>query len=131
MSQDEIPDNLRTLINEQLDSVVQVEVLLLLHAQPAREFSAAAVARELRIEAAGAEAQLQHLRAGGMLESTPAGGYRYAARAPALAAAVGELARAYADRRVTVISLIYSKPRTDQVRTFADAFRLRKDKGNG
>jgi len=131
VSQDEIPDNLRTLINEQLDSVVQVEVLLLLHGQPAREFDAAAVARELRIEATGAEVQLAHLRAGGMLESTPAGGYRYAARAAAVCAAVGELARAYVDRRVTVISLIYSKPRADQVRTFADAFRLRKDKGNG
>ena len=39
---------------------------------------------------------------------------------------VGSLEKVYEERRVSVITLIYSKP-VDKVRTFADAFRLRKD----
>ena len=40
--------------------------------------------------------------------------------------AVAGLAREYAARRVTVIGLIFSKP-VDKIRSFADAFRLRRD----
>ena len=46
---------------------------------------------------------------------------------PELDQAVVRLAKDYAERRVTVITLIFSKP-VDKLRTFADAFRLRKDK---
>jgi len=35
----------------------------------------------------------------------------------------------YADRRVTVIGLIFSKP-VDKIRSFADAFRIRKDRSD-
>ena len=38
---------------------------------------------------------------------------------------MNELARCYADRRVTVIKQIFS-PRSDPVRSFADAFNLRR-----
>jgi hypothetical protein len=41
------------------------------------------------------------------------------------AAAVGDLAATYAERRVAVITLIASRP-MDNVRAFSDAFRLRK-----
>jgi hypothetical protein len=47
-----------------------------------------------------------------------------------LDAAVAQLARDYAERRVTIITLIFSKP-VDKLRSFADAFRLRKDNPNG
>jgi hypothetical protein len=43
---------------------------------------------------------------------------------------VNDLARAYAERRVNVIALIFSKPATS-LRHFADAFRLRKDRSDG
>ena len=36
------------------------------------------------------------------------------------------LDRAYAERRVTVINLIFSKP-IDKLRSFADAFRIKKE----
>jgi hypothetical protein len=39
---------------------------------------------------------------------------------------LGTLADLYAERRVAVISEIYSNP-VSKVKTFADAFRLRKD----
>jgi hypothetical protein len=51
-------------------------------------------------------------------------GWRYAADGE-LAAAVDDLAAAYATRRFTVVELIFTNP-SDQATAFADAFRIRK-----
>lgn len=132
MSEQDIGQDVRALIADQIDSVVQLEVLLLLHADPARSWQAADIARELRIEVNSAGDQLDLLCARGLLQSDDASprNYRYGPRTPALERAVPALARAYAERRVTVINLIYSKP-ADALRSFADAFRIRKEETNG
>ena len=139
--QEEIPPEVRAFIAGYLDSVVQLETLLMLHAAPDKAWQADDVARELRIDRAWAEGQLDALNQQGLLVSGDAGGatgdatggggadrhYRYGPAAAATRAAVDGLARAYAERRVTVISLIFAKP-ADSLRAFSDAFRLRKDK---
>ncbi|MGC4076081.1 MAG: hypothetical protein QM702_03425 [Rubrivivax sp.] len=56
--------------------------------------------------------------------------YRFGTSPAELATVVDRLARLYAGRRVSIIALIYSKP-TDTLRTFADAFRFRKDGRDG
>jgi hypothetical protein len=132
LSNDEIAQDVRKFLHDHIESVVQLEVLLLLHANPAADFAAADVARELRIDGAYADAQLVNLTVRGMLRPIGAAAYRYAPGTPELDASIAGLARAYADRRVSVIGLVYSKPPpTDPVRSFADAFRLRKEKGDG
>jgi hypothetical protein len=132
VSESEIPQEIRRLLAEHIESVVQVEILLLLHADPARARTAQDVARELRIDPTYAQTELANLSVRGMLRPTDksAGAYQYAPASPQMDAAVNGLAKAYADRRVTVIGLVYSKP-PDQIRSFADAFRLRKEKGDG
>jgi hypothetical protein len=45
-------------------------------------------------------------------------------------AVIGEVANAYASHRVTIIGLIFSKP-TSTLKTFADAFRIRKEPNDG
>ena len=127
--QEEIPSEVRAFIAEYLDSVVQLETLLMLHAAPDKGWQADDLARELRIDRAWAEGQLAGLCQQGLLTHGQAGGvaeYRYAPAA-AVRGAVDGLAKAYAERRVTVISLIFAKP-ADSLRAFSDAFRLRKDK---
>ena len=128
--QDELPPDVRAFIAEYLDSVVQLETLLMLHAAPGREWDADDVARDLRIDRAWADGQLVGLCEQGLAVRSDAGEgrrYRYAPAAAAAGAAVDGLARAYAERRVTVISLIFAKP-ADSLRAFSDAFRIRKDK---
>jgi hypothetical protein len=44
--------------------------------------------------------------------------------------AIAGLAQAYTDRRVSVITLIFSKP-VDKLRSFTDAFKLRRDDPRG
>lgn len=129
MSDPQIPQEVQTFIADHIESVVQLEVLLLLHANTQRVFSAADIGRELRIDPAWAAEQLINLCSRGVLTCTNATDslYRYGPRKPEMSQAVNGLARAYADRRVTIIGLIFSKP-VDKIRSFADAFRLRKDK---
>ena len=124
-----ISQEVRALLLERIDSVVQLELLLLLQGSPDRAWTAADVAQQLRIDPSWTTGQLGELVSRGLLAPSAdvAGAFRYAPASPQLDLAVVQLARDYAERRVTVITLIFSKP-VDKLRTFADAFRLRKDK---
>jgi hypothetical protein len=63
-------------------------------------------------------------------QSGPEPQYQFAPVDPAIAPAVAALAGLYATHRVSIISMIFSKP-ADRLRSFADAFRFRKDKNDG
>ena len=62
------------------------------------------------------------LRAAGLLDEA----LRYAPASEELRRHVATLATAYDERPVTLVRLIYAL-RDDKIRSFADAFRLRKD----
>jgi hypothetical protein len=68
------------------------------------------------------------LRLQGLLQATEAEEptFRYAPGSEALDGTVRRLAVAYAERRVSVVGIIAAKP-MDNVRAFADAFRIRKE----
>jgi hypothetical protein len=53
--------------------------------------------------------------------------YVYRPESAELARLVDKLAEMYRERRVAVITAVYTKP-IDKIRSFADAFRLRKEK---
>ena len=127
-----LPADVAAFIADHIDSVVQLEILLLLQAVPGKNFAAAELAKHLAVDAAWADAQLADLGTRGLLACTsdPQPAYRYAPRTSDIDGAVKGLARAYADRRVSVISAIFSKP-SEQIRSFADAFRLRKEGPRG
>jgi len=127
----DLPPALRAFIVDSIGSVVQLEALLLLR-RSGSEWTLEALRRELRIERDGAAAQLDALVSAGLAAASAGGepAYRYAPASAERRRLVDELAAAYEDRRVTVIGVIYSKP-ADTIRTFADAFRLRKDEDDG
>lgn len=123
-----LPDDVRHFISENISSVAKLEVLLLLRAQRDKEWTAEGVAKELAMSPEVMETHLQELLARGLLtvaDTTPRS-YRYGARTAELDRLANELATIYQARRVSVITHIYSEP-VDKVRTFADAFRLRKE----
>lgn len=132
MHASDLPEEMRRFIAHHIESVEQLEILLLLHGQPGRDWSAEAVARELRIASESAGERMEDMVNDGLLKrrtGSPAE-YRYAPDNMGLDDAVRSLEAAYTKRRVTVINLIYSKP-IDKIRTFADAFRIRKDDDHG
>src|SRR5688572_15327976 len=132
MANDELPETVQAFVASHIDSAVQLELLLLLHRTRGTSWDPSRVATELKIDAGWAASQLARLREQGLLRCSaqPPLVYEYGPGTADLDEAVAALATAYADRRVSVISLIYSKP-TDNLRAFADAFRLRKERPDG
>jgi hypothetical protein len=127
-----IPNRVKAFVAGQIDSVVRLEILLLLRERAVEEFSAEGVAAALRIDPAWAAPHLSELRAQGLLTCTDGAvpRYRYGPGSDELREVIDELARCYAERRVSMTALIFSKP-PDALRSFADAFRLRKDRTEG
>jgi hypothetical protein len=121
-----IPQEVRDFISAHIASVEQLEVLLLLRREASRSWTGAEVARELRLNAESTTARLEDLHARGLIEHEGSGSYRFS-RDGSVIRVVGELARSYADARVSVINLIFSKP-VDKLRSFADAFKFRGGK---
>lgn len=113
-------------IAEHIDAAEQLEILLLLHREPEKQWTARDVSQAIYTVPASATLRLEALSASGFAASTggadPA--YRYAPRTEQLGAQVDSLAQAYRKDRVAVIKLIFNKP-PDPVQSFADAFRLR------
>jgi hypothetical protein len=110
-----------------IDSIEKLEVLLLLRNRSERPWTATEVALELRITEASSSARLADLTASGLLVSdrgTPPA-YRFSPASSEDVRSVLELAAAYSERRVSVITFIFSKPQ-ERVRGFADAFLLKK-----
>lgn len=114
----------RTFVRRYIDSVEQVEVLLILRANQARSWSVDEISAILRSSPHSIGARLSGLTALGLAGGNPNEGYRYAATG-ANDAAIEELEREYGERRFSVIEMIFTKP--DPARSFADAFRIRAE----
>lgn len=127
-----LSEEIKKFIIEQINSLEQLEILLLLHSHPEREWTAQEVSQELRLSQTSVVDRLADLQSRGLLTAREDSAllYQYQPQKPELRATVDSLARLYPDYRVTVINLIFSKP-LDKIQTFADAFKLRKDKDNG
>jgi hypothetical protein len=128
MPQD-LPEELRRFIGEHFSSIVQLELLLLLAGDGGKSWSADEVAKNLYIAPEAALGFLEGLRAQGLCQ--PTGDvperYRFAPSKPEWEQLTRDLAALYKERRVTIINLIYAGP-AEKFQSFADAFRLRKDK---
>src|SRR4051794_27015860 len=98
---------------------MQLEMLLLIAAEPQRAWTAKDLAELLRIDPAWVDSQLRAMGGGGLVaqQPDPAAAFRFEPRSAELSQAVDALAKTYADRRVTVIGLIFAKP-IDKIRSF-------------
>ena len=128
MSQPDIPQVVRAFIAQNIESAELLETLLLVHSAPEREWTPEDVARSIYTVPASATRRLEQLVAMRLVQSNGAANpaYRYAPGSAALADDVAALAAAYRANRVGVINLVYATP-PDPLRSFADAFKLRKD----
>lgn len=128
-----LPQRVQRFLMTHVDSIEKLEVLLLLRARTERPWTSSEVALELRITEASASARLEDLASSRLLvgdSGTPVA-YRYSPASSEDVRSIAELATCYAERRVSVITFIFSKPQ-ERVRGFADAFLInpRKDRGD-
>ena len=118
----------RRLLSRHIRSVEQLEVLLLLHGQPSRFWSAKEVYDVVRSSESSIVERLSAFTKLGFLveENGSPPTFRYAPQEQDLRSAVDEAAIAYRTWRIRVIEAIFA-PEVDPVQSFADAFKLRKD----
>ena len=121
---DGLAPQLRGFIAEHFDSVESVEIVLLLRRSPQTFWAPAAVADQIGIREAVAGAKMNALARSGILTAgTETHSFRFAPRDETLDKLAGELAVAYADRRVSVINTIYSA-NLERIRAFSNAFKV-------
>jgi hypothetical protein len=120
----EFSSEFQTFINKNINSVEQIEVLLILHANPERVWTIDEISAIMRSSPNSIRSRLEGLAARKLSVAVPNAGYRYAASGR-LHGMVEQLAEEYGQRRFSVIELVFSRP--DAARTFADAFRLREE----
>jgi hypothetical protein len=125
---DDFPPGVRQFIEYHIESVPQLEALLLLRREPQRQWDVGEIAKALYVPPDVASSLLADFvrRGFAILAPSAAPGYSYRTRDDETDRVIDELASVYRERRVAVISLIYSKP-LHKVQTFADAFRFGKE----
>ncbi|WBY01798.1 hypothetical protein PE066_20485 [Ramlibacter tataouinensis] len=126
MNRPELPADLRRFILTSIPSVPYLEAMLLLRADPARDWSSSDVARRLYLPEQRADELLQQLASAGVAAPGQAGAWRYHPAADELRVMLDRLAVQYAADLVGVSDLIHSSV-DKKARQFADAFRWRKD----
>ena len=123
-----IPDDIARFVIEKIDSVAQLEALLLLRGNREKEWSVEALAARLYI----GEEQTAHLlmglkNQGFAAAKTEPPVFYYEPVSDELDELLGRVAAFYAKHLVPITNLIHSKPKP-RVQEFAEAFRFRKDK---
>jgi DNA-binding MarR family transcriptional regulator len=123
MAKREFTDAFRTFVNKYITSVEQIEVLLILFANPDRAWTIHEISAILRSSPHSITSRLHALEHAGLARAE-SDGYRYASRGKSHEM-VEMLQEEYGARRFSVIELVFSRP--DAARSFADAFRFKDE----
>jgi hypothetical protein len=129
VSESAFSKELDKFIAEEIQSLEQLEILLLLSGNPHKWWTAKGAYEVIKSNPASVEARLEEMTVRRALrkETENEVRYQFAPEDPALWTIVNELRDAYKERPVKVVQAIYSKP-PDAVQEFARAFRVRKEK---
>jgi hypothetical protein len=127
-----IPPTVKQFLERRIESVEQLEVLLLLQQYADRSWNAAAVGDALRLTVGAAARSLEALGRRDLLDVRIGDDvwFRFSPATPDLAATVRQLADTYREARTPIITFVANRRRR-ALRDFSDAFRIREDEDNG
>jgi len=135
LAADELPEEVRKLLRDHIESYEQLELLLLLRAQLEHTWTVEALSARLRIPASMALLALDELQTDGFVGARGPGlekQYAYVAQSNHVEATLERLVTAYREHPIPILKQMSAnaieRVRTAALRTFADAFILRKDK---
>lgn len=124
MPSDSIPDDVRGFVSRYIDTIAELEALLLLRRERSAPWTAVELSQRLYITEAAASDVLTKLSADDLIVNDEMG-FRYSATSE-LAALVDKVAETYRQQLIPMTHLVHSKP--GRIREFANAFKLRKDR---
>ena len=125
MEDADFSDDFCRFLQASLPSVEAAELLLLLAGDPAAAWRPKEAAERTAMSEAAAAKILQAFHANGLAMAGVDQAYQYRPSTAASQAHVDKLAKAYAERPVTLIRIIYAL-RDSKIRSFAEAFKMRK-----
>ena len=124
MADQYVPDTVRDFIVKHIDSVAQIEALLLVRSNPQERWNVSQIAARLYASEPEVAEALDRLCTAGLL-ILDNGTYRLEGVSPENAVLIQDLLTIYARHLIPVTNIIHAKPR--RIRSFADAFRFRRD----
>jgi hypothetical protein len=123
-----IPADVAQFVAKHIQSLDQLEVLLLVSALPDREWTVEEVYNVVRTSPTVVAERLEQFVNAGMFSRTaqpPV--YRYQPRTQAMSETISKLSGAYKLSRHRIVELIYATPRADDpLKGFTDAFRFKR-----
>lgn len=119
-------EDLIEFIEVSLDSVWSLELLLTLHRQPQRVWSAEELVADLRSSRLVVGKSMSKLLASGLIVMESDDAVRYGPASADQDRLVGALVEAYRVRPAAIRRIIL-RSSSDQLRTFSDAFKILKD----
>jgi hypothetical protein len=124
----EIPAHVLRFLEQNIDTVPQLETLLMMSETPDRSWTIADVAARNYITEQSAADTLNALHRRGLVSSEePAPRFRFNPSTDEVRAAIADLARCYQKSLSRIATLIHAKP-SASVKEFARAFDLKKDR---
>lgn len=124
MSEEGVPATVLQFVNRHIESLEELEILLLLHTEPSKAWTVAEIFQKIQSTQMSVQHRLLQFEASGLIEAK-GDGYRFKGNHEPIASVVAALAENYKDRRIRIIEAIYGA-KCDPAQTFADAFKLRK-----
>lgn len=129
MTDDIITEDVKQFILHHIDSIAQMEGLLLFCADPQKEWNAGTIARALFIGEPEAAVLLARLADQGFIAAAKSGlpsHYHYQPKSSEWKDMVEHVAVLYRQYLIPITNLIHSKSKS-RIQEFADAFKIRKD----
>lgn len=120
-----ISDSLRRFLKEKIQTVLRLEILLLLHHNQPRTFTASEVANRLGFENDSTAHELRQLEAIGVLVQSKSDKtkYRYQPPNETLRSLIEQLALDYSKHRIPILSAMLAE-HPDRTRLFTQAFKI-------
>ncbi len=132
LSTRDLPSEVVAFVGDHIDSVRQLEILLNIRARATAPCTPAALSHELRMPEAWTTQQLKDLEARGLLRRARLNGsaptFWYEPQDPEMDRRIAQVADCFRRRKTRVVALILSSDVEDPLRSFSDAFRIRKDR---
>jgi hypothetical protein len=120
-----VEEEVLAFINESIRSVWSLEILVAMMSNPRRSWQTEELVREVRGSTAVVLTSMSALVDAGLVAAGAAGEFSYQPKSAERGALAEKLVRAYSERPVAVVKAILTAP-SDKVRTFADAFIVKK-----
>ncbi len=133
MDEKKIPEEIRAFTYKYINSLEQLEILCFMYENRYEEYNPSMIAKELRTSELSVENTFKDLFSKDfiVLKNSENKFYQYGPKTDILDVGVRIIYQFYKNNYHTMINLIYSRP-IENIRSFSDSFKFRKDdKNNG